>query len=140
MGQFVDVDTAGCNICCHQGADVAALKTCQGLGASGLAFIAVQGHGVDAALCEVFGHIVSAKFGAGEHQHLAPVVFIDDVGEQGFLFATAHGVNHLGNALHRGVARRDLNALWIFQQAIGQFTNVIAESGGEQQALLVFGH
>ena len=115
MGQFVDVDTAGCNICCHQGADVAALKTCQGLGASGLAFIAVQGHGVDAALCEVFGHIVSAKFGACEHQHLAPVVFIDDVGEQGFLFATAHGVNHLGNALHRGVARRDLNALWIFQ-------------------------
>ena len=140
MGQFVDVNTACRNISCHQGADVAALETCQRLCASGLAFIAVQGHGVDAALSEVFGHVVGAKFSSGEHQHLAPVVLIDDVREQGFLFATAHGVNHLGNALHRGVARRDLNTLWIFQQAIGQFSNVIAEGGGEQQALFVFGY
>ena len=115
MWQFVDIDTACCNIGRHQGADVTTLETCQRLCARCLAFVAVQGHGVDAALSQVFGHIVGTKLGSGEHQHLAPVVFVDDVREQGFLFATTYRVDHLGNALHRGVAGCNLNTLWIFQ-------------------------
>ena len=67
-------------------------------------------------------------------------MFVDDVREQGFLFATTDWVNHLCDALYRGVTGRDLNTLWVFQQAIGQLTNVIAEGGGEQQALFVFGY
>ena len=115
MGQFIDINAACGNICGNQSADVTALEACQRLCAGGLAFVAVQGHGVDTVFGEVFGHVVGAKFGAGEHQHLAPVVFVDDVREQGFLFATAHRVNHLCDALHGGVARRDLDALWVFQ-------------------------
>ena len=140
MGQLIDVDTAGRDVGCDQGADVATFEASQGLGARCLAFVAVQGHGVDAVFGEVLGHIVGAKFGAGEHQHLAPVVFVDDVREQGFLFATTHRVHDLVDPLHRGVAGRNLNALGVFQQTAGQLTNVIAECGREQQALLVFGH
>ncbi len=57
-----------------------------------------------------------------------------------FFLAAAHRVDHLGDALHRGVARGDLDALRVFQQAIGQFADVVAEGGGKQQALLVLGH
>ena len=140
MGQLIDVDTAGRDVGCDQGADVAAFEAGQCLCARCLAFVAMQGHGVDAVFGEVLGHIVGAKFGAGEHQHLAPVVFVDDVREQGLLFAATHRVHDLVDPLHRGVTGRNLNALWVFQQTISQLTNVIAEGGREQQALLVFGH
>ena len=129
MGQFVNIDTTCRNVSSNQGADVATFETSQGLGARGLTFVAVQGHGVDAAFGQVFGHIVGAKLGTGEDQHLTPVVFIDDVREQGFLFAAAHRMHDLVDALHGGVAGCDLDTLWVFQQAIGQFTNLVAEGG-----------
>ena len=89
---------------------------------------------------QVFGDVVGAELGAGEHQHLAPVVFLDDVRQQRFLLAATDRVNQLGDALHRGVARRDLHAVRVFQQRVGEFADLFAEGGREQQALLVFGH
>ena len=61
--------------------------------------------------------------------------------QQHLLFlAASHGVDHLLDALHGGVARRDLDGLGVAQQTIGQLANFIAEGGREQQALLVLGH
>ena len=77
----------------------------------------------------MFGDIVGTKLGTRENQHLAPVVFVDDVGQQGFLFAAADWVNGLRDALHRGVARCDLDVQWVAQQAVGEVTNFIAEGG-----------
>jgi hypothetical protein len=77
--QVFNVNAAGGNVGGHQGADVAAFEASQGLCASGLAFVAVQGHGLDAIFGEVVSHIVSAKLGARKHQHLAPIVLVDDV-------------------------------------------------------------
>ena len=61
------------------GRDLTALETCQCLGAGALALVAVQCHRAHAILGEELSHIVGAEFGAGEHQHLAPVVLLDDV-------------------------------------------------------------
>ena len=113
MWQFINVNAACRNVGGDQSANIAALETCQRLGARGLTFVAMQGHGADAVFGEEVGHIVGAKFGACEHQHLAPVVLVDDVCQQSFFLATAHRVHHLRNALHRGVFGRDLNALWV---------------------------
>ena len=140
MWQVFNVNAAGCNVGGHQGANVATLEASQGLGAGCLAFVAVQGHGLDAVFGEVIGHIVGAKFGAGEDQHLTPVVQIDDVHQHFFFLAAPHWVYHLGNALHRGVAGRHLNALRILQKRGSQVANLIAEGGREEQALFVFGH
>ena len=94
-----------------------------------MAFIAVQGHGRDAMLVQKLRHVVGAKFGPRENQHLAPRMRLNDVGEQGFFLAATHRVHHLGDALDGGVAGRDLNALRIAQQAIGQIANLFAEGG-----------
>ena len=83
--------------------------------------------------------MVGAKLGAREHQHLAPVVLLDDVGQQGFFLLAAHGVHHLADALHRGVARSHLHGLRVFEQGLRQLANVVAEGGREQQTLLVGG-
>ena len=138
--QVVNVNAASRNVGGYQRANVTALEATECLGTRCLAFVAVQGHGLDAVFGQKLGHVVGTKFGAGEHQHLAPVVFLNDVRQDGFLFATAHGVNHLCDALHRGVARRHLNALGVLEQGGRQVTNFIAERGREQQALLVFRH
>ena len=140
MWQVVDIDPAGSNVGGNQGADLTALETCQCLGAGALALVAVQCHRAHAILCEELSHIVGAEFGAGEHQYLAPVVLLDDVQQHLLFLATAHGVNHLGDALHRGVAGRDLDALGVLEQRVGQLADFIAERGREKQALLVFGH
>ena len=80
MRQVIDVDAACGNVGGHQGADVAALEAGQRLCARRLALVAVQGHRLNAVLAQKLGHVIGAKFGAGEHQHLAPVVLVDDVG------------------------------------------------------------
>ena len=111
--QVFNVDATRCNVGGHQGANVATFETSQGLRASCLTFVAVQGHGLDAIFGEVIGHIVGAKLGACKHQHLAPVVQINDVYQHFFFLAPTHRMNHLRNTLNGGVAWRDLNALRI---------------------------
>ena len=138
--QLVDVDAARGNVGRDQHPDVAAFEAGQGLRPRGLALVAVQCQRLDAVFGQMLGDIVGAEFCAGEHQHLAPVVRVDDMGEQRFLFAAADRVNRLRDALHRGVARRDLNALGIFQQAVGQVANFVAECRAEQQRLFLLGH
>jgi hypothetical protein len=118
--QLVDVDAAGGDVGGHQRADVAALEAGQRLGAGGLALVAVQRHRLDAVLGQEFGHVVGAELGAGEHQHLAPVVLLDDVRQQRLLLAAADRVDHLRDALHRGVARRDLDALRVLEQPLAR--------------------
>ena len=137
MRQLVDVDAARGDVGGHQGAQLAALELGQRLGACALALVAVQGHGLDAAVVQVVGHLVGTELGAREHQHLAPVAFADQVGQHFLLAVAAHGVDELRDALDRGVGRRDLDALGIFQQAGGQRADFVAEGGREQQALLV---
>ena len=138
--QLIDVDTACSNVSGHQGANVAALEASQGLRAGSLALVAVQCHGADAVFGQKLSHVVGAKLGACEHQNLAPIVFIDDVCQQSLFLAAAHGMNRLRDALHSGVAGRDLDALRVFQQVASQFANFVAEGRREQQALFVFGH
>ena len=138
--QIVNVDSASCNVGRHQSANIAALEAAQGLCAGCLALVAVQSHRLNAIFRQKLGNVIGAKLGAGENQHLTPVVFLNDVGQQGLFLATADRVNDLCDALHRGVARRDLNALWVLEQRCGQFTDFVAESCREKQALLLFGH
>ena len=138
--QLVNVNAAGSDVGGHQRADVAVFEAGQRLRAGGLALVAMQGHGRNAVFRQVLGHVVGAELGAGEHQHLAPVVLRDDVREQRFLFGAAHRVDGLRDALHRGVARRDLDRHRAAQQAVGQLADFVAEGGREQQRLLLLGH
>ena len=138
--QIVDIDATRCDVGRHQHADLAALKPREGLGACCLALVAVQCHGSDALFVQEVGHMVGTKFGAAKHQHLAPLLGLDDVGQQGFLLLPAHGMHHLFDELHRGVFRRDLNALRFVQQLRRQIADLLAEGGRKQQALLFFGH
>ncbi len=112
--QVVDVNAACRNVGGHQGAHFATFEASQCLGAGRLAFVAVQGHGVDAVLAQKLGHVVGPELGAGEHQHLAPAVLVDDVHQQRFFLATTDRVNQLGDALHGGVAGCDLHTLRVF--------------------------
>src|SRR6185436_18471 len=100
--QLIDVDAASGDIGGHQGADLAALEFGQRLRARRLALVAVQRHRLDAVLGEKFSDVVGAELGAGEHQYLAPLVLLDDVGQQLLLLGSADRVRDLGDALHGG--------------------------------------
>ena len=138
--QLIDIDAACGNVSGNQGTDVPALEARQCLRACALALVAVQRHGLHAILGEEFRDVVCTKLGARKHQHLAPVVLLDDMQQHLLLLGTTHRVDDLGNALHRGVARGHLDALRVLEQGGCQVTDLVAEGSREQQTLLFLGH
>jgi hypothetical protein len=60
-------------------------------------------------LVEVFGELVGAVLGAGEHQHLEPLVLLDQEGEQFALHLLRAQVHRLGDQLGGGVAAGHLD-------------------------------
>ena len=135
MRQLVDVDAAGSDVGGHQHAHLTALEARQGAGASPLALVAVDGGGLDALLREPLGNAVGAVLGAGEHQHLLPVVAADQVTEQLGLAVHVAGMEHVLHRCGRAVLRRGLQLHGVVQQASGQFLDRGLEGGREQQVL-----
>src|SRR6185312_13189631 len=133
--QHVDVQAAGGDVGGHQHAYAVLLEVRQRPGAGTLALVAVDGGGVYAVLAELFGQAVGTVLGTGEHQHLFPVAFGDELGEQQALAPLVHRVHALTHPLGGGVARRHVDGLRILEDAAGQRADLFREGGGEQQVL-----
>jgi hypothetical protein len=82
----------------------------------------------------------SAVLGAREHQHLVPVVVVDQLDQQVALPRLVDGVDALADEVGGGIARRHLDQLRIAQQAVGEAADLVGEGGGEEQGLLLFRH
>ncbi len=135
LGQLADVDAPCGNVGGHQHLQLAALEFGQGAGAGILALVAVDGHGGDAVLRQLFGEPVGAVFGAGEHQDLEPLMGPDQVGEQLALAVTIHGMDHLAHGVRRGVARCHLDRLGRVQQPGRQRLDLVGKGRGKHQVL-----
>ena len=135
--QLVDVDAARGNVGRHQHLQFASLELAQGTGAGTLALVAVDGHGGDAFLLQELHQAVGAVLHAREHQHLVPVVLLDQVRQQILLLVATDRVHFLGDGLGGGVATGHLNHLRRIQQTLGQGLDLIRKGGREQQALLL---
>ena len=138
--QLVDVDAACGDVGGHQHREVAGLELGQRLGARGLALVAVDGHRADALLFKKLDQLVGAALHAGEHQHLVPVVGLDQVREQVLLHLAAHRVDLLNDAVVGLVATRHLDQRRLVEQAVGQRLDLVAEGRRKQQALLLRRH
>ena len=135
LRQLVDVQPARGDVGGDQHRQRAVLELRQRTGARGLALVAVDGGRVDAVLGQVLGELVGAMLGAGEHQRLEPLLFLDQVGEQLALLLLADHVDGLVDALGGGVARRHLDRGRVVQQALGELADLVGEGGREQQVL-----
>ena len=74
MGQLIDVQAACGDVGGHQHPYRAVLESGQGAGARTLRLVAVDRGRGQAVAVELLGQAVRSVLGAGEHQHLAPVV------------------------------------------------------------------
>jgi hypothetical protein len=116
--QLVDVEAAGGDVGGHQHAHVAALEAGQRPRAGALALVAVDGGGGEAVGLQLLGQAVGAVLGAGEDQHLAPVVGADQMAQQLALAVRSTGCTTWRYGLGGGVARRDLDQLRAVQQPV----------------------
>ncbi len=139
MGQLVDVQAAGGDVGGHQHPDGVPLEVRQGAGARGLALVAVNGRGGDAVRLQILGQAVGTMLGAGEHQHLAPVVGADEVGEQLPFALAVHRMDHLLHPLRGGVAAGHFDEGGAVQQPVGQLLDFVREGGREEQVLTPLG-
>ena len=91
--------------------------------------------GFDTGPHELLREAVGAVLGAAEHQHLAPVVRLDEMGEQLALARGVDRVHHLRDELGRGVAPRDFDRHRVLHEGARQLADLVGEGGGEQQVL-----
>ncbi len=73
--------------------------------------------------------------GAREHQHLEPLLVVDQVGEQGGLVALVHRHRPLAHALGGAVARAHVDLHRVVDQGLGEAANLVGEGGREHQGL-----
>ena len=140
MGQLLDVDAPGGNVRGHQHPHLTALEAGQGPGAGSLALVAVDGGGRDALLLQPFRQSVGAVFGAGKHQHLLPILALDQVAEQVGLAPHVAGVLHLLDQGGRLVLRGGLQLHGLVQQSRGQLADLAGKRGRKQQVLALGRH
>ncbi|OFA04350.1 hypothetical protein DUGA2_26240 [Duganella sp. HH101] len=133
--QLVDVDAARGDIGGHQHLQLVVLELGQRLGARRLALVAVDRHGADAVVAQLFDQLVGAVLGAGEHQHLVPVVGLDQVRQHRVLLVAVDRVDQLGDHFDRRIAARHFDHGGLVQQAVGQGLDLVREGGREQQVL-----
>ena len=63
----------------HQGGHLSLLEHIEGLDPGRLAFVAMNGGGLDARALELLRQAIGAVFGPRKDQHLAPLPFLDQM-------------------------------------------------------------
>jgi len=84
---------------------------------------------------ELLGEPVRAMLGSHEHQHLAPIVGLDQMREQVALLVGLHRVHHLRHQLGRRVAARDLDGQRVLHERGGELADLLREGRREEQVL-----
>ena len=133
--QLLDVEAARGDVGGDERLQLAGLELRQRVGPRVLALVAVDRQRGHAVLAQVLGEPVRAMLGAREHQHLVPLLFADELGEQ-FRLAAAVDEDHLlAHRFHGGVARRRLDGRRVLQQGVRERADLVGERRREQQRL-----
>ena len=119
----------------HQHLQLAVLEFGQRARARGLALVAVDRERGDAVVVQLLGELVRAVLGAREHQHLVPVLRLDQVRQQLALAVAVHRMHLLRDDLDGRVAARDLDHRRRVEQAVGERLDLVGERRREQQVL-----
>ncbi len=139
MRQLVDVDAACGDVGGAQYLQIPGLELGERARACALALVAVDRERGDAVLVKLLGQAVGAVLGAREHQHLVPVVRLDQVGEQLALAVAIDRVDFLADDLHRRIAARDFDHRRRIQEAVGERLDLRRKGRREQQVLPALG-
>ena len=95
VADFLDIDTAGGDVCGHEDPDAAGTEPLHGAVALGLAFVAVDGFALDSLLVEVLDDLVGAMFGPGKNERRRHFRQGKHVREQHTLVVLRHEVHAL---------------------------------------------
>ena len=82
MRQVRNVDTAGSNISRDKHSNLIRLEGSQCTLASGLTFVAMNGHRADALLVQISRKSIRTMLSASEHEHLIPIAVFNHLGEE----------------------------------------------------------
>ena len=130
-----DIETAGGDIRRDEDAHGTLFKLGKGAGAGSLALVAMDGGGGDAVVFELLGEAVGPVFGTGEDEDLAPVSFVDELGEEPALVGFRDRVHRLGDELGSFVAPGNGHFHRIVEKRGSELPDLIRIGGGEEQVL-----
>ena len=79
LRKFLDVESAGRDLCRHQTGDLATLEHVERFDSRRLALVTVDGRRLNACALELLRQAIRAVLGAGKNQYLAPLALLDQV-------------------------------------------------------------
>ena len=135
VGKETDVDPARGHVGGDEDADRVRLEIGEGLGAGGLALVAVDRGGGDAVDAKLLGETVGAVLRAGEDEHLAPVAFFDELGKEAAFVGFGDGVNHLRHRFGGAAAACHFDEGRITENPVGEGLDLGRISRGEEEIL-----
>ena len=133
--QLVDVDAARRDVGGDEHLQARVLEFRQRPRARALALVAVDRERRDAVVVQLLRELVRAVLRAREHEHLVPVLRLDEMREELALAVAIHGMHGLRDHVDRRVARRDLDQCRRIEQVVGERLDLVGERRREQQVL-----
>ncbi len=135
LGQLLDVQTSGRDICGDQYPDFTTLELCEGPSARALTFVAVNGGGLNALLLQELCQFVSAVLGPREDQYLFPTVFFHKMRQQRGLLLFVYREQLLLYCVGGGIGHVDRYFNGVVEYFTGERTNLLGKRGREHQIL-----
>lgn len=135
MRQLLDVEPSRGDFGRHERRDLVGLEVGQRPDARALTLVAVNGGSLDAIRLELLRQPIGAVLRACEHQHLEPVLGVDQVRQQMPLVLFLYTIDLLVNAIGGGIARGYFDPGGIAQEARGELADLIGVSRGKHQIL-----
>jgi hypothetical protein len=102
MTQLIDVNTTRSNVGCNQNSNFSFFESVHSPIPLGLAFITMNGLGLDARVTEVLSDLIRTVLGSGENEGRIHIILLQNSDEQVALIVLPDGINGLLNGFSSG--------------------------------------
>ena len=136
---ILDIQAPGRHVGAHQQVNLAFFEGIKRLEALVLAFVAMQGGGVEALALQRAGQAGAAKLAVDKHKGLLECAALDDLVQRVALVVVAQAVEMLLHSGGGGIRAGHLDGDGALQVAAGQAFDLGRKGGREQQCGALFG-
>lgn len=139
MGELIDIDPSGSDICRDEDTDRAIFETCESFLSGILWFITMDGSTRDFRCCEDFLYFIRSMFGLGEDDSVFDCWIFEEMEEKVFFVFFLHRIEWLTDGIDGGWDRSHADMFRIVEHTICEIHDTGYHGCWEEQCLSLIG-